>query len=95
MYSAQRMVVATVIAGSAGSAALLIEAEQWDPLAGQRTRAKVKAEPRGAIASGEMQRHNESYDGTTRDLTPAGTASRQQVQAEGTRAMREHEFDPL
>ena len=94
MYFAQRMVLAAFIAGAAGSA-LAIDAEQWNPPAGQRTRAAVEAELRAAIASGEMQRRNEAYDGTAGDATPAGTASRQQVQSEGTRAMHEHKFNPL
>ena len=94
MHLAQRMVLAAVVAGAAGSA-LAIEAEQWDPPPGQRTRAEVQAELRAAIASGEMARRNEAYDGTTGGVTAGSTVSRQQVQAEGTRAMHEHKFNPL
>lgn len=104
MHFTQRMVLAAVTAGSVGSAltviagsagsTLAIEAEPWTP-PGHRTGAEVRAEPRAAIASGEMAQRNEAYDGTADGLTPASTARHQQVRAGGNRTMNEHKFDPL
>ena len=105
MHFTQRMVLAAVTAGSVGSAltviagsagsTLAIEAEPWNPPPGHRTGAEVRAEPRAAIASGEMAQRNEAYAGTTSELTSASTARHQQVRAGGNRTMNEHKFDPL
>ena len=77
------------------TSAFAIEATQWNPPPGTRTRAAVVAELKAAEASGQMNNRQETYDGTNYDPPPAtSTLSRQQVQAQGTAAMHLHKFDP-
>ena len=92
MKTTQRLLIALTIALT-GASAFAIEATQWNPPAGTRTRAEVKAELRAAQASGEMAQRNEAYGGFERPML--STRSRHEVQAEGARAMREHKFNEL
>ena len=91
----KRLLVALAITLGASSA-FAVEAEQWNPPAGSKTRAEVIAELRAAQASGQMNNRNEAYDGTNYQSPPsaASTVSRQQVQAEGTLANHRHLFNP-
>ena len=91
----KRLLVALAITLGASSA-FAVEAEQWNPPAGSKTRAEVIAELRAAQASGQMNNRNEAYDGTNyqSQSSAASTVSRQQVQAEGTYANHHHAFNP-
>src|SRR5258706_10911766 len=49
----------------AGSAAMAVEATQWNPATGGQSRGEVKAELRQAAANGELDERGETYGSFT------------------------------
>src|SRR5262245_30753411 len=72
IMSVKQITIAMSILASA-TGAMAVEATQWNPPAGQSTRAEVKAEVARAIASGELQARGEAYAGYVDTRTPAAT----------------------
>lgn len=92
MKSTRRLIVALSITLT-GSSAFAVEAEQWNPPAGNLARADVMSQLRAALASGDMSNRNETYGSV--EVPIRATRARAEVQAEGERAMREHRFNGL
>src|SRR5262249_10557112 len=80
-------------AGASG--AMAVEATQWNPPAGQTTRAEVKAETARAIASGELQARGEAYGGYFYEppAPSATTLTRAEVKQDLAQARANGELD--
>jgi hypothetical protein len=90
-----KQLVAALAITLGATSAFAIEATQWNPPPGTKTRAEVVAELKAAQASGQMNNRQETYDGTNYQTptSTTGTLSRAQVQAEGTAANHAHRFN--
>jgi len=71
---------------ASGAAAMAVEATQWNPPAGQLTRAEVKAELARAVANGELDSRGEAYAGYVDRHLPESTLARAEVKQELARA---------
>ena len=85
IVNVKHIVITAAILASAGGA-MAVEATQWNPPSGQLTRAEVKAELLHAIASGELERRNESYAGRETYAPATTTLTRAEVKEELARA---------
>src|SRR5258706_10374575 len=66
--------------------AMAVEATQYDPPAGQLSRAEVKAELRQAAANGELAARGETYGAIEWTRAPQTTVTRAEVRQELARA---------
>ena len=87
----QLTVAVSLLAGAA--AAMAVEATQWNPQAGQATRAEVKAELARATANGELVERGEAYAGYVDRNLPQSTLTRAEVQEELARARANGELE--
>ena len=88
----QIAIAMSIFASATG--AMAVEATQWNPPAGQSTRAEVKAEVARAIANGELQERGEAYAGYADTRTPAATTlARAEVKQELAQARANGELD--
>ena len=78
---------------SAGAAAMAIEATQWNPPAGNTSRAQVKAELARAAANGELDARGEAYAGYVDAHAAQSTMARSEVKQELARARANGELD--
>jgi hypothetical protein len=89
----KQIAVAVSLLASA-AAAMAVEATQWNPPAGQRTRAEVKAELAQAAASGELEANRgEAYAGFIDKNVPQSNLSRAEVKQELARARANGELE--
>ena len=89
----QVVVAMSILTSAAG--AMAVEATQWNPPAGQLSRAQVKAEVVQALASGELQARGEAYSGyfDAQRTQVASTVTRGEVQQELARARANGELE--
>jgi len=88
----QITVAASLLASAAG--AMAVEATQWNPPAGQHTRAEVKAELAQASANGEIEANRgEAYAGFIDKSAPQSTLSRAEAKLELARARADGELE--
>lgn len=77
---------------AAGTAAMAVEATQWNPPAGELARPEVKAELARATANGELHARGEAYAGFA-GTTPRSTMTRAEVQNELANARANGELE--
>src|SRR5678816_302500 len=93
MMNVKQIAIARSILGSA-TGAMAVEATQWNPPAGQTTRAEVKAEVARALANGELEARGEAYAGYVDTRTPtATTVTRAEVKQDLAQARANGELD--
>lgn len=78
---------------ASGAAAMAAEATQWNPPAGQLTRAEVKADLARAVANGELEARGEAYAGYVDRHAPQSTLARAEVKQELARARANGELE--
>jgi len=88
----KQITVAVALLSSA-AAAMAVEATQWNPPAGQLSRAAVEAELGRAVATGEMDMRREDYAGYIDKKAPQSTSARSDVKQELARARANGELD--
>lgn len=84
MNTLRTVIAASLLAASA--TAMAVEATQWNPPAGNLTRAEVMAEFARARANGELPTRGEAYAGIERAHQPQSTLTRAEVKEELARA---------
>ena len=84
MNTLRTLIAASLFAASA--TAMAVEATQWNPPAGNLTRAEVMAEYARARANGELPTRGEAYAGVERAHQPRSTLTRAEVKEELARA---------
>ena len=77
----------------AGTAAMAVEATQWNPPTGDQSRSEVKAELRQAAANGELQARDEAYGGFHYADPRKSTVTRAEVKQELARARANGELE--
>jgi hypothetical protein len=78
IMNVKQVLIAVSILASAGGA-MAVEATQWNPPAGQATRAEVKADLARAAASGELEARGEAYAGVIDSHAASSTLARGEV----------------
>jgi hypothetical protein len=87
-----RQIAVAVSLFAAASAAMAVEATQWNPSAGRLARTDVKAELARAQANGELAGEGEAYAGFQLHVPPS-TLARSDVKAELARARADGELE--
>jgi hypothetical protein len=78
---------------ASGAAAMAVEATQWNPPAGQLSRAQVKTELARAVADGELESRGEAYAGYVDRHAPKSTLARAEVKHDLELARASGELD--